>query len=739
VALLLVFAGLAAGQQPVPATTSTATFDVSFRASDIEGDGARFQRFQDLRKTGAGLDFTLERQGPSWLVTARGLNVGYRDQEFGLAARTGKLRVSFEWNQVPLFASASTVTPYLESSPGVFTLDSAARQSVQNGKAIGIPFTPAAAQSASIFRGLSQPFDLRSRRDTATFRLAYAATRDLTLKVELDTYRRTGRQPWGGGFAFSILPELPLTLDNRTTNLAAGVEWANGTGMVRVGYEGSYFSNNVETLTWDNPNRATDYNQNQRTPSGYDPSGYVTGNGPARGRMALAPSSHANGVNALGMIKLPRRSTLRAGFSVVGLTQDADLIPWTINPVIADPRVYALFPNLSSLERNTAQADVRQANARATFVTRPTRSFALTAKYRFFNRDDRTPAFDGTEYVRFDAVPEDTGRVTRHLDLTRHTIDVDATFTPLAHAAFRVGVGRDRVDHARAYTRLDDTTFRASVDTVGNQYVMLRALYEHTSRSGSRFNQAALADASSQPALRWYDDANRTRNRTSAIVDVTPVPMLGLNATMFLGKDEYDGDAQQFGLRNNDNTGYSLGVSLVPDRRLTFGAVYGREKYTSLQRSRAATSTSDATWTDRGRDWSLDQDETVQTVAVNLGVIQALPKTEIRVGYDWNQSDQGFLHSGPRIDALAAIGQFVPLPGVTDRWQRATFDVRYFLAPKVGVGVGYWYSKYAVSDFQTVDLAGGAPRTDYVGSLMLGYGYRPFNANTGFVRLFYSF
>lgn len=55
------------------------------------------------------------------------------------------------------------------------------------------------------------------------------------------------------------------------------------------------------------------------------------------------------------------------------------------------------------------------------------------------------------------------------------------------------------------------------------------------------------------------------------------------------------------------------------------------------------------------------------------------------------------------------------------------------------MGVGYWYTKYDVNDFATIDLSDGSPRTDYIGSLMLGYGYRPFEANTGFMRLFYHF
>jgi hypothetical protein len=215
--------------------------------------------------------------------------------------------------------------------------------------------------------------------------------------------------------------------------------------------------------------------------------------------------------------------------------------------------------------------------------------------------------------------------------------------------------------------------------------------------------------------------------------------MMGLNASMFIGRDRYDDTNQQFGLLSNDNTGYSAGLSFAPSRRVALGATYGYERYTSLQRSRSATTPADPSWTNPERDWNLDTEETVHTVAVNLDLIQAVPKTEIRFGYDWSDSDQGFVYGGPRIDALAAIGQFVALPAVTNAWQRGTVDIRYFMTPRIGLGAGYWHHRFEVNDYQTLDLSTGAPRTDYIGSLMLGYGYRPFKANTGFLRVFYLF
>jgi opacity protein-like surface antigen len=264
-------------------------------------------------------------------------------------------------------------------------------------------------------------------------------------------------------------------------------------------------------------------------------------------------------------------------------------------------------------------------------------------------------------------------------------------------------------------------------------------MYERTVREGSGFDDTVLTAVGAQPASRWYDDADRTRDRTTLLVDVTPASFIGLNGTVFAGRDAYDNADQRFGLLDNDNNGYTIGVSVAPTRGVSFGATYGYERFTSLQRSRAANPSPDSSWTDPARDWTLDNEETVNAVNVNLDLIRTLPNTEIRLGYDWTDSDQGFVYGGPRIDALAAIGQFVPLPAVTNSWQRATVDVRYFLTPKVGLGAGYWYHKFEVDDYQTLDLSDGTPRTDYIGSLMLGYGYRPFNANTGFVRIIYLF
>jgi hypothetical protein len=124
-----------------------------------------------------------------------------------------------------------------------------------------------------------------------------------------------------------------------------------------------------------------------------------------------------------------------------------------------------------------------------------------------------------------------------------------------------------------------------------------------------------------------------------------------------------------------------------------------------------------------------------------LDLPKLLRKTNVRVAYDYSDSDNGFIFGGPRIPALTAVNQFVPLPNVTNKWNRLSADLQYFFASKVGVGVSYWFEKLDVTDFNTIDIGGqpGTPRIDYLGEISTGYGNRPYRGNTAFVRLLYFF
>ena len=221
------------------------------------------------------------------------------------------------------------------------------------------------------------------------------------------------------------------------------------------------------------------------------------------------------------------------------------------------------------------------------------------------------------------------------------------------------------------------------------------------------------------------------------------------------GKDEYLPDTsvpvsrpgELFGLHESEVTSWNVGVNFHPTDVVGLGGNYGRDRYGSFQLSRNASPPPDPSWTDPSRNWTLDNDDEINNVYLYLDLLRAVRNTDIRFAYDFNDSDNSFVHGGPRVAALASLNQFIPLPTIENTWQRATADVRYFFTSRVGLGVGSYFEKLQIADFNTIDTNGpvgfapatGEPRIDWLGGLIMGYGNRPYTGHTAYVRVLYRF
>lgn len=721
--------------EPAPTPLAWGAVDFGYRGTSTSGDGARYSRYSDL-SDGAFTRVVLGHATDHYLFDATAYNIGYRDQQYDAGYSNGRVTLFGGFNSIPLNYTDLATSPWNMTSENVFVLDPVIRQAVQNKTAgiVGVPQTAAQLATPSAYRAIAQHVDLSSLRQTADVGFNFDVNRSTAFNVTYTSMLRDGRQPWGASFAFNNANELPIAVDNRTNDVDANLEWTSDRGMFKTGYNGSFFSNNVPPLVWDNPLRATN-----TVP--YDPSGYTNGNGPAQGQMSMAPDNMLNAFGATGMYKLGLRSTLTGSLWYTRMSQNDALIPWTTNSAIANSTVYKSFPELAALPRSTAQARVDVVNGILNFNTRPSRYVTLSARYRYNDRIDKTPEFDAIEYVRFDAVPEETGGITEPFDIRENSLDLSAVFTPIRYTSFKISyLYDDFARTSRAFANLTDNGFRASVDTVGNQYVTLRGMYEYSQRRGSGFNEAVITDAGGQPDLRMFDDAERNHSRGTLMLIVTPVEMVDFNVSFGAGKDDYQIGAMEFGLQNYKTTAFTAGVDLNVPGGIVLGAEYGHDIYTANQQSRNANPGPDPTWTDPNRNWTLKNEEKTNTVTLFADVPKIARNANVHVAYEFSDSNNGFNFGGPRIASLAAIGQFIPLPAVTNSWHRVTTDVQYFVTKAVGVGVSYWYEKLAVVDFATINLAGTqTPRIDYLGEISTGYGNRPYTGNTAFARVFYRF
>jgi putative beta-barrel porin MtrB/PioB len=776
--------GAAPGQTPAPTPPLSGTVDIGGQFTTTDGDEARYGRYRDTRD-GLFSNFNLNRIGKTYFFDANALHIGYRDQRYNAIYKDSRVDFNFNWVSLPLNFSYLTATPFVTNG-NTLTLDDNAQRAVQgptfapaDGSAVGVPCAPGAPPAAcgnptqaaqalanrSIYNTLANPFDLRYRRDTATFNVNYEATEIMDIDGRFTSVKRGGQQPWGASFAFNNQVEVPQPIDQRTNDATIGVSWRNPTSMLRVGWDGSWFHNQNETLTWDNPIQISDFTNGLLPPNGpYDPSGYSNGNGPAQGREALAPSNLMNVFSATGLYKIPGRTTINGTAQFTDQSQDAQLIPWTINSVINNsPAVLAAFPHLAAgLPRPTAEAEAKGINALLNLSSRPGRLVNFTVRYRYNKRDVQTPIFDATEYVRFDAVPEENPEgFSPQFDTTRHILDANVSFTPAHAGTVRVGYGHEAVArHGRGFSDVGENTFRLAYDAYSNQYVSVRATFDYARRRGSGFVEAEsgndeIGPGGTQPTLRYFDEADRNRTRGNLLFTVMPVDTVDLTFQFAAGSDEYLPDSsvpvsrpgELFGLHEATVQSWNVGASYHPTAVVSLGANYGHDRYGSFQVSRNANPPPDPTWTDPSRDWNLDNTDRTNNFTLFFDVLRALRNTDIRVAYDFSDSDNAFVHGGPRIAALSAIGQFIPLPNVTNSWHRLNADVQYFVTKQAGVGIGYYFEKLDVSDFNTIDTNGsvgftpatGVPRLDYLGALTLGYGNRPYSGHSVYARVLYRF
>jgi MtrB/PioB family decaheme-associated outer membrane protein len=681
------------------------TVDFGGRLTHVDGDEARYQRYRDLRSGLYGTNFIYGQRRENWNVEGQAWNIGYRDQKYQVdLTRVGRLSATFLWDQIPLFISRDTRTLYVDTAPGIFRLEDPMQQEIQ-----------AANRTLHDYEDQAARFDLRTMRQIGQADIAFRATPQTDLIFQVRGTNRNGAIPFGGTFGFSNAVELPAPIDTRTTDVRTALEWGDGKSMLRVGWDGSAFSDQLELAVWDNPLR-------------YGPD--ISGT-PSQGRMSLWPSNTLNYLHGTGATSFPLHGRV-TGYVAFGQGRSNEpLLPYTINTAVP----------FMPLARETAEGEQHTTVAQFTASMRPTRIIGLNAKYRYADVDVRTSVFERPN----GNVPYDSKQSTppaspsAYHSVKRNTFDVDGVVVVAPHTSVKVGFSALGTDYThRIWESTSENVFRVSADTAGWSGLMVRALYENRSREGDNFDADALDEVGELPTMRHYDVADRDRNRFTLIANYSPGGLFGVNASLGVGRDEYPDTTH--GLLNYDTNQAAVGFTIAPEGPYSLDASYGWEKYTSLQRSRNASDA--AQQADARRDWTTDFTGKVNYFDVSFDIDHAIERSLIRIFSDWNRSNDTYLYGLVTGSPLTPPAQ---LPPVKNEMFRFNVDLTYDLARNLKFGVAYWFEDYDVEDFALgPDTLSGIAlppvepgETGSTNALLLGYLYRPYTAHTGFVRLTY--
>jgi len=670
-------------------------FLIGGRFTSVDGDPARYQRYQDQRDglLFSNFRYSFAKPDGTWDFNARAENVGYRDQEFmGTYGRVGKLSLSGSWQQIPQFYSVDTMTPYTGTG-GTLVLDDATQRAIQNGQANLNAYVPLAPQ-----------FELRERRDIGRFDMVATPKPNLDVKASFTTQKHSGELPWGAGFGFSNDVEVALPYDSRANDFTIGTEWTNTRNMLGVAYSGSWFDNLAPTLIWDSPLDLNDGVDN-----------------PGRGRMSLWPSNSAQTISFSGYTKLARRTQLTGSFSYGLWSNDEPLEPFTIN---------AALPQFA-LPRATTEGEAHVFSTNLNLNSRPSTDWRFSARVRNYTYNNLMPATSITDMVSYDSSASTTP--TGGPDLYAHsrtTFDGDATWTRLMPFALTVGYSHNGNGYdARIFESSGENVFRVSADAVGTSWLTFRTQYEVGDRSGSDLDETRLTEIGEQPKMRHYDVADRTRNRFTAQFDIVPSDAWTFSVATGVLKDDFSNSF--YGLQDSTGRTFSLAADFQRPNGFGAGGSYNYERYAGLQRSHEGDS-STAQFNDPLRDWTADSTETVNYFSIYASPPRIGANTEIRFSYDFSYAEGSYLYAVPAGSPIPPPNQ---LPDVFNKLQQLHIDGRYRLSDRLAASFSYLYEPLDIYDFAfDPSVVNGIVQPS---SLVMGYVYRPYTAHSAVFGILY--
>ena len=562
------------------ADKSALSGEVGITAGHVEGekDSAKAQEYRDLEAPLSGSLFVRYEKKDDYFSEVSGENIGRDDQRYALAGgRYGKFKIEGSYNEIPHRFAFAAKNIYAGAGTGNLTL-----RDKQD-----IAFADRAARLTSL-AAVGESIDIELKRKKAELKADVSAFEPFSFRVEMGLEKKEGTRPFFGSFGLDNTIELPAPVDHDTTEMKAIGEYAGRQLYFNVSYTLSMFKNQIDTLAWDNPFRATD--------AAFEPS---------KGLIDLAPDNESHNISvAASFRELPLKSMLSLATGWGQMKQNDSLAPFTTNTAILSP----------GLPQNEVDADVKTNLYQALLTSKPFSRMRLKAKLRYFEYDNNTGQVSFPSLVSADSslvVPDAPGAVSivnLPTSYDKTTAGMDLGFDLLKNTRLTLGSRFEETQREnREVARQDDWVYKAAVDTSPFAWVTLGASYERTDRDIKEYNFDVYLlsgqDLNQLPGLRKYDEADMIRDRFEVNATLFPSDSLVLRGSAIYGVDEFN--ESPYGLLDDSHYILSLDADYAVTDRVNFHTFYTHENYRNRQKNRGEVPASpplEADWFSRSED-----------------------------------------------------------------------------------------------------------------------------------------
>ncbi|MBI4390970.1 MAG: MtrB/PioB family decaheme-associated outer membrane protein [candidate division NC10 bacterium] len=676
------------------------TGEVEVGGRGVSGDWGSSE-YEEYREQRPGIfgnaRLLLEGKEGKYYFEGSATDIAERDQHYEVASgRYGRYRLELEFDEFVHVFSNTARTLYTNEGGGVLSFPDATQSTIEG---LGTNALKSAALQSALSGATGVP--LRFRLQTGRVGLFYRPLAELEVNAGYWVQEKEGTRPFGMGFGSpgGTFVNVAAPIDERTHEVTGGIQVARDTWSLRLDYTGSFYENDLDTMTVDNPLQAA-------------PDAVA---GPSRGRTDLAPDNSAHTVSLSAAVTLPVGFPARfAGTFSYGMRfQDDAFIPHTINSAISDPSL--------TLPASSLDAEVRTLLANLVLTGRPSRELNLTARYRFYDYNSDIPilAFPGHVINDQGAAVVET-RLNTPMDHHIHNASLDASYRLARPTTLKLGYEWERWDRSehREVTRTDEHTAKAAVDYKPATWALLRVGYRFGIRRGTDYStfahlahtiadEADFSDAvltSQSTLLRKFDEGDRNRHQADLMAQLSPREDLTLTFTGGYGLTDYNNPP--LGLVEDERWSVGTDIGYRPLSWLALSTWYTFENIQFKQDSRWRAVVSGAAVDDPVNNWSSTSQDLVHTAGVGAEMVLIPDRLDASLSYVLEIAKAKTLAQGiaGTTSATNDGGNAVDWPDIKDTLQTFIAALRYHLQKNLTVKAEYRFEHFNLSNFKTDGL-----------------------------------
>ena len=722
--------------QTPPEATTTYEGAIDFGLQGVHNDtgSAKFEEYRDVPKGGVLPFFRLRTTAASYDFQISGENAARTDEHYFVRADTPWLRVTGDYNHIPhRFGVGHTLEQ--QTSKGSWEISDTLQRSFQTAlenqfaaNKAGINFAFLSNLVApSLATANAVNLELERKRGFVDFNILPQAA--VNTHVTYFAESRTGNRAAGTSFGFSNVVETPEPINYRTTDVGVTGELPLARGLIRAGLHVNRFEDQLSSYTFDNPFRVV----STTDPSAYSAPGSGSINGAAFGRISTPPDNEALNLALGGVYKLPLfHSRFTGDINFGRWKQNDDFIPYTTNTAILSP---INASDLRLLPQRSLDGKVNTTGTTLQLTASPVKNLDLSARWRYYDFDNRTDRVTLPGYVRFDAAWQAIGRISVPYSYRTSRADVTADYN-FAKGGVEAGFRSETRHHTfREVERDTENVWRLGGDIRPASWVSLRASYEFGNRSINGYDPEEAEDASfttpqapTQPdTLRRFDVNARRVSRIVSMLQVTPMNgNLSFDVDYIYNLDRYKNAA--YGLQRWKTDSFTAEANYAPTDHWNAMLFYTKELLDGIQ---IAEQNSGGVLTlDPRNDWIADNSDRVTSLGagLNFGIVPQKVDLHLLARY---QRANGNAALSTAVAPSNLNPKSIPNFDDTKLWTTSA-ELAYHLLANVDIAVGAWIEKYDLNDAESSALPNYVP-----GSFFLAPNFQDYRGNVAYVRASY--